>query len=410
MKIGVVTHAYYPRFGGVSEHVAALARQMRARGHQVTILTGHFPHEDPHEPDVVRVAPTYLIPHNGAYCDLTLSPWLPARLGAALREGDFDVVHVHEPFAPVIGVCGVLLARCPVVGTFHASAPRNRGYAAFQRPLRAIGARLAARVAVSDAARRFVARYVPGDYDVVPNGVDTGRFHPRVAPADGRRRGRPVVLFVGRLDPRKGLGVLLSAMTGLRRAVPEAELWVVGDGPLGARFRREAASLGDAVRFLGAVPSDALPHYYAAADVVVSPATGNESFGIVLLEAMASGRALVCSDIDGYRSVVTDGEDGVLVPPQDAAALADTLVAVLRDPERRAMLAHAGRRTALRYDWSAVAARMETIYARAAGVEVPAPRPALAETSRSGVAERPEPALAHTAAPAAVGRVAIVAE
>lgn len=406
MRIGVVTHAYYPRFGGVSEHVAALARQMRTRGHDVTILTGHFPGEDPTEPGVVRVAPTYLIPHNGAYCDLTLSPLLPHRLRGALREGRFDVVHVHEPYAPVMGLLGVKLAPCPVVGTFHASAPRNRGYALFARPLRAWSDRLAARIAVSEAARAFVSRYVPADYEVVPNGVDTTRFAPRIAPQPGARRGsRPLVLFVGRLDPRKGLGVLLGAMARVREAIPHAELLVVGDGPLRARFESLAAPLGDAVRFQGAVPGAALPHYYAAADVVVSPATGNESFGIVLLEAMASGRALIASDIAGYRSVVTSGEDGVLVPPADADALSDALVALLRDPERRAVLGHEGRRTALQYDWSAIADRVEAIYARAAGCDLtPRRAPERLVAEHAPAPERLEPAVAHARiAPAGVG-------
>jgi phosphatidylinositol alpha-mannosyltransferase len=368
VRIGVVTHAYYPRYGGVSEHVAALAREMRARGHHVTIITGHFAGEDPSEPDVVRVSRTYLVPHNGAFCDLTLGPLLPFRLRTALRRGNFDVVHVHEPYAPVIGLLAVRLAPCPVVGTFHATAPSNRGYALFARALRAYSRPLVARIAVSSPARAFVHRYVPAHYEIIPNGVDTDRFSPAVSPLPAYDK-RPVVLFVGRLDPRKGAAVLVDAMAIVRRDFSDAFLLVVGDGPLRERIRRRAAALlGDAARFVGAVERDELPRYYAAADVVVSPALGNESFGIVLLEAMASGRPVVASDIAGYRSVLTHGRDGLLVPPNDPSNLARALVHLLAEPELRMRLSTEGRRTACRYDWRVVADRVEALYIQAAGL------------------------------------------
>ncbi len=371
MRIGVVTHSYYPRYGGVSEHVAALARHMRTRGHDVTIITGHYPNEGPREAGVYRLSRTYLVPHNGAFCDLTLSADLPFALKRVLDRADFDVLHVHEPYAPVLGLLAVRLARCPVVGTFHACAPKNNGYAMFARALRVHARRLSARIAVSSAARALVERYVPGDYEIVPNGVETARFHPDVAPHASLRGDAPTVLFVGRLDPRKGVHVLLDAMVRVRRAVPEARLVVAGHGPLAASLRRHARALpAGVVRFTGAVDAAQLPHYYAAADVVVSPALGNESFGIVLLEAMSSGRALVASDIDGYRSVVTHGRDGLLTPPGDAPTLAHAIEAALSDPGLRARLAREGRRTALRYDWRAVTDRVEHVYARVAGETV----------------------------------------
>ncbi len=371
VRLAFVTQSYYPRFGGVTEHVAHTARELRARGHEVTIVTGRPPGhrkdaaldaQDGAE-DVVRLGTSVLVPFQGAFVDLTLGPGLRRDLDGLWRTRPFDLVHVHQPLTPTLPLLTGETAIAPVVGTFHAAGDDSRLFRFFRRPLTRHWQRLSGRVAVSQAARQFVHRHFPGEYRVIPNGVDVARFHPDVPPRAELMDGRLNVLFVGRLDPRKGLPVLLDAFPVVRRRVPEARLVVVGDSFLKPWFeRRVGAREREHVRFTGAVPPSELPGWYASAHVVVSPALKNESFGIVLLEAMAAGKPVVASDIPGYHSVIEGPADGVLVPPGDTALLADALASLLRDPARRLALAARGRARAEGFSWSSVAERLETYY------------------------------------------------
>lgn len=365
MKVALVSQSYYPRFGGVTEHVAHTASELRLRGHEVTVVTGRPPgYRAADPPDVVRVGTSILVPFQGAFVDLTIGPTLRRDLRKLWRERTFDVVHVHQPLTPTLPLLTGETSTAPVVGTFHAAGTDSRLFRLFRRPLDEHWRRLAGRIAVSATARQFVDRHFPGEYRIIPNGVDVRRFHPDVPPrpemvADGRLN----VLFVGRLDPRKGLPVLLDAFPRLRRAVPEARLVVVGSSFLrGWLERRLPAREREHVHFAGAVTALELPSWYASAHVVASPALRNESFGIVLLEAMAAGRPLVASDIPGYRSVIEHEDDGVLVPPGDVAALSSALASLLRDPARRLALAARGRARAETFGWDTVAARLEAYY------------------------------------------------
>lgn len=371
MRLALVSQSYYPRFGGVTEHVAHTARELRKRGHEVTIVTGRPPG---HRKDtanlardgadqVVRLGTSVLVPFQGAFVDFTVGPGLRQALERLWRAKPFDLVHVHQPLTPTLPLLTGETALAPVVGTFHAAGDDSRLFRFFRRRLSHHWQKLSGRVAVSQAARQFVHRHFPGEYRIIPNGVDVRRFHPDTPPRPELADGRLNVLFVGRLDPRKGLPVLLDAFPAVRRRVPEARLLVVGDSFLRPWFeRRVRAGEREHVQFLGAVPPEALPGYYASAHVVVSPALKNESFGIVLLESMAAGRPVVASDIPGYRSVVEGPDDGVLVPPGDAAALGEAVTALLRDPARRLALAARGRARAERFSWSSVAERLETYY------------------------------------------------
>jgi len=364
MRLALVTQSYYPRFGGVTEHVAHSARELKARGHEVTIVTGRPPGHRGTDPEgVVRLGTSFMVPFQGAFVDLTLGPNLRRELKALWRGRPFDLVHVHQPLTPTLPLLTGETATAPVIGTFHAAGTQSRLFRMFRRPLTPHFERLAGRVAVSHAARRFADDHFPGDYRVIPNGVDVRRFHPDVPPRPELADGRLNVLFVGRLDPRKGLPVLLEAFPTLRQSVPEARLIVVGDSFLRPWFERRLSARDRAhVVFAGSVPPAALPSYFASSHVCVSPATRNESFGIVLLEAMASGKALVASDIPGYRAVVEDGEDGMLVPPGDVGALARALAALLRDPARRLALAARGRAKAEAFGWPVVTDRLEAYY------------------------------------------------
>ncbi len=366
MKIGIVSQSYYPRYGGVTEHVHHTATELRRRGHQVTIITSHFRRgEAPSDPEVERIGYNLLIPFNGAFVDLAVGIRLRSQLRALLKRHAFDILHTHAPLVPTLPLIAVETAECPQVGTFHTTSGPSRLVEAFLGTLTARMKRLDARIAVSETARDFAAQYFPGEYLVIPNGVDTERFHPSVEPfPEWRDPDRVNVLFVGRLDPRKGVQVLLDALPEvITRTRGRARLLIVGDSYLRGRFEASVAPAARAhVHFLGHVPSHDLPRWYATGDIFVSPALGHESFGIVLAEAMASGRAVVASDIPGYRSVVQPGVNGVVSPPGDVPALAGAIAALVDDPERRAALALRGRERALEFAWPHITDRIEAVY------------------------------------------------
>jgi phosphatidylinositol alpha-mannosyltransferase len=366
VKIGIVSQSYYPRYGGVTEHVHHTAIELRRRGHQVTIITSHFRRgEAPSGPEVERIGYNLLIPFNGAFVDLAVGIRLRSQLRGLLKRHAFDILHTHAPLVPTLPLIAIETAECPQVGTFHTTSGPSRLIELFLGPLTARMKRLDARIAVSETARDFAAQYFPGEYLVIPNGVDTERFHPAVEPfPEWRDPDRVNVLFVGRLDPRKGVQVLLEAMSEvLARTGDRARLLIVGDSYLRGRFEGSLAPATRAhVHFLGHVPSHDLPRWYATGDIFVSPALGHESFGIVLVEAMASGRAVVASDIPGYRSVVQPGVNGVVTPPGDVPALAEAIAALVMDPERRATLAQRGRERALEFAWPHITDRIEAVY------------------------------------------------
>lgn len=367
MRIGIVSQSYYPRYGGVTEHVHNSAAELRRRGHQVTIITGRFrgAPEDDRTAGIERIGHNVLVPFNRAFVDLTVGLGLRRQMRRLLRAHGFDVLHVHCPNAPTLPLIAIQESRGLTVGTFHSTAGRSLLQDAFRGPLSRTVARLDARIAVSRTAEASSRLYYPGDYRVIPNGVDVERFHPERPPFERwRDPSRVNLLFVGRLDPRKGLQYLLAAMPqvieGTRR---RARLLIVGDSRLRGHFEsRVPPAAREHVHFLGHVPADDLPRWYATADIFVSPASSNESFGIVLIEAMAAGRPVVATDIPGYRSVIHPGENAEAFPPGDTASLARVLVALSEDPARRALLAQRGRARALEFAWPRVIDPIESIY------------------------------------------------
>lgn len=366
MRIGIVSQSYYPRYGGVTEHVHALAVELRRRGHQVTILTSRFRKGETGETNGVRrIGYNILVPFNRAFVDFTIGWGLKGQLKRAIRELDLEVVHVHCPSAPTLPVFAVAVSDRPTVGTFHSTGGRTAMQDFFQPALGPLMAKLDARIAVSQTARVTGELYYPGPYEVIPNGVDVERFNPQVEPyPEWRDPDKVNLLFVGRLDPRKGVRDLIAAIPEVvERTEGRARLLVVGDSYLRPQIEAEVAEQARRhIHFLGHVPSADLPRWYATGDIFCSPATGNESFGIVLVEAMAAGRALVCSDIPGYRTVVTPGENAACFPPGDVRALARTLAQLVHDAPRRARLAEAGRARALDFAWPRVVDRIEAVY------------------------------------------------
>jgi len=329
--------------GGVQAHVAGLARALRRLGHDVDVLA---PADAPVD-GVVALGRSVPIPSNGSVQRVALGPAAVVRTVRAVRSG-YDVVHLHEPMLPATCLTAIVTARTPLVGTFHMFRQELLWYRVFAPVVRAAAGRLDARLAVSAAARDYVARTLPGDYDVVPNGIDHAAF----ASLDGRRDGTRIV-FVGRDEPRKGLAVLLDAFGRLGH--DETELVLVG--PSGRH--------GDRIHALGRVDDTRVREELASADVLCAPSLRGESFGLVLVEAMAAGVPVVASRIPGYEDVVP-GDAGVLVQPGDAAALADALRQLLADGELRARLGANGREASRRYDWSSVAREIVAIYERVA--------------------------------------------
>ena len=378
LRIAQVTEYYYPHVGGVCEHVHFFAREARRRGHHVDVITSRIGRAAPpptpagERGRVVRLGRSVPVYANGSHARFTLGVRLRAEMRDVLRAGEYDIVHVHSPLTPVLPFVASLEATCPVVGTFHAFHDRSFGYAVFRPYLRGYWERLAATIAVSHAASSGVRRYFETDqWRIVPNGVDTSLFTPHARrPAELPADDVPTVLFVGRFDPRNRLPLLLRAFRRVRGARRRARLVVVGDGPLRGHYRRLAADVPGVV-FAGRVRNEQRPGYYAHSDVYACPAVQG-SFGITLLEAMAAGTPVVCSDIPGFREVVRDGRDGLFHEADDEHALADALVALLDDPALRDRMAAAGRERAAGYDWTHVTASIVDVYRSVLATGAPA--------------------------------------
>jgi phosphatidyl-myo-inositol alpha-mannosyltransferase len=389
MRIALVSPYSWTYQGGVNRHVEALAQQYIARGEHVRVLAPWDP------PDAIsrrlhrsqpelREAPDYLVPlgrtigigANGAVSNLSVFPEGPLSLRRELRSGGYDVVHVHEPLAPVVGWDAAVFRGAPVVGTFHAYSTRP-----FPNHVGTLlGARrrfnqLAARIAVSEAAAWTGRRWFGGDYTIVPNGVDVDAAPSEPKPASDELR----LLFVGRAEERKGLPVLLAAFQALVEHVP-SKLTVIGADPEELSRRIADPELLSHIDVLGKVSDSVLWRQLGEADLLCAPSLAGESFGMVLIEAFAAGTPVIASRIAGYSDVVTDGVDGVLVPPADPQTLAEELQLLAHEPERLAAMGEAGRRTAQRYAWPRIADEVGDVYERAVA---PAPAPVSRNEARA---------------------------
>ena len=362
MKIGIVTPYAYPLPGGVNDHVGSLYRVLRSRGHDVRIITSSHGLQKASEGDIIRVGKGFSVPFNGSMGTITLSPTYLAQMRTILERERFDVLHYHEPFVPFLSLVTLTLSTSVNVGTFHAFGGLSISYEFGKRMLGHYAGKLHGRIAVSPAARHFISRYFPGEYKIVPNGVEPGRYQ-RAVPIARYRDGVPNILFVGRMEPRKGLIHLLRAFRKLQRDGVRARLLLVGTGPGEREARRYVLTRQlDDVEFLGRVSEGQKAQLFKTADIYVSPATGRESFGIVLLEAMSAGAPIICSDIHGYRGVVRRERDGILVEPGNADALATSIRRLIDDPALRAQLSRAGEERAQLFTWERVGQAVEEYY------------------------------------------------
>lgn len=351
--------------GGVQSHVLQLADVMDGLGHDVSVLAPSSP--GAHLPDYVASGGKAVpIPYNGSVARLRFGPATHRLVKRWLAEGDFDVLHLHEPNAPSLSMLALNIAEGPIVATFHTSTTKSLTLTVFEPILRPMHEKIVGRIAVSDLARRWQMEALGSDAVVIPNGVDVSAFA-SAPPLHGYPRPGKSVLFLGRFDePRKGLAVLLRALPKLVARFPDIEILVVGRGDED-ELRDDAGELARHLRFLGQVDDADKASAMRSADVYCAPHTGGESFGIVLVEAMAARTAVVASDLDAFRQVLDDGAAGRLVPVDDAAALADGLIEVLEDDAVRERYIATATQAVRRYDWSVVARQIMRVYETVSG-------------------------------------------
>jgi phosphatidylinositol alpha-mannosyltransferase len=387
LRVGIVCPYSWDFPGGVQTHVHDLAEALIGRGHEVSVLAPSD--EDEHLPAyVVPAGRAVPIPYNGSVARLAFGPLSARRVRRWISENDFDVLHVHEPAAPSLSIIACWAAEGPMVGTFHTSNPRSRAMAATANVLHTALEKLSARIAVSEPAKATLVEHLGGDAVVIPNGVDVRHYRSAV-PAKGWSGEEPTVGFLGRLDePRKGFAVLTEAMPAIVAARPDVRFLVMGPGDPAEAMDGLPAEVAARVELLGRVSDHDKAAILASCDVFVAPNTGGESFGIVLLEAMAAGAAVVASDLDAFVRVLDQGNAGLLFPVGDASALAADVARLLDDPQERKRFAAEGATTADRYDWDRVVdevlAVYETVTAQGLHVREDATGTALGRLTRLG--------------------------
>lgn len=367
MKIALVTPYDFPFPGGVTEHVLQLDREFRRRGYDTRIIAASSNDDETLQDHVIKVSGAIsTFPFSGSNVRVSISPQLYQRVKKILEREKFDLVHAHEPAA--LPLCPIVLHHSNTinVATFHAYRETNLVYAMARPFLQPLYKKLDGRIFVSRVVRDFTLALFPGEFRIVPNGIDLERFaSPHIKPLERFNDGRLNILYVGRLDKRKGFRHLMRAFPHIKQQIPNARLIVVGafDEQEKASFVRYARQLNlKGVHFVGYVSREELPRYYRSAHLFCAPSTGFESFGIVLLEAMAAGVPIVASEIDGYRQVLTNQREGKFVPPCDPDAIARACTSLLQDESARQRMGKAGRITAARYDWGLVADQVLEYY------------------------------------------------
>ena len=364
MKIAMVSPYDFTWPGGVTAHVTQLARELGRFGHEVQVLAPHSPaRQNENDEPFVALGRSVPLPSGGSTARVSLSWWLYPKVRALLKREAFDIVHLHEPMAPILPLCVLEFSDAVNIGTFHASYKHDHMYRITQPIIKRWHQRLDGGIAVSPAALRYVNNTFPGEYKIIPNGIDLDHFSTKAAPWPEYQDGKTNILFLGRLEKRKGLRYLLEAYSRLKWEHPNIRLIVVGPGSPDKESHSVLGGRGlQDVVFTGAVPYGDLPRYYASADIYCSPATGGESFGIVLLEAMAAGKPVVASNIEGYAGILTHGQEGLLFPRKNTESLADALGSLIRDPELRSKLGAQGLKSVAQYRWDRVASQVEDFY------------------------------------------------
>ena len=362
-KIGLVSPYDHAFPGGVTDHINKLAAQFRAWDHTAKIIAPCSAPAKIADPDFIPMGRPVPLPSSGSIARISLSVWLYPRVKALLEREAFDVIHLHEPFAGFVSLWTIKASQSVNIGTFHTGDGHKIYRVGGKRLARPYLKKLHGRIAVSPRAYQFINGHFPGNYEIIPNGIQVDDFGPAARPFPHLRDGKINLLFFSRLEKRKGLKYLLGAYSRLKWDWPNLRLLVVGPGsPDGDSYRILAERNLQDVIFVGRVSEEDKARYYKTADIFCAPATGKESFGIVLLEAMAAGKPIVATSIEGFSSVVTHGQEGLLVPPKDDEALAGAIDSLLKSPELRAKLGNKGRETVQEYRWDRVASRVMDYY------------------------------------------------
>jgi len=367
MKIALVSPYDFAHPGGVGRHIASLYGHFVQQGHDVRVIAPASRPVRDFGDAFIKIGRPFPIPASDSVIRIPLSLHLAPAIKKTMAEEKFDIVHLHEPFMPMLCSASLRFSPSVNIGTFHAAAGSpgyNWGKPVSSWMLHHRARKLHGHIAVSKAAANYARKYVPADYEIIPNGIDTKHFHPGVAEMEQYKDGKLNIVFMGRLEPRKGLNYLLKAFLEVKQQMPNTRLIVCGPG---TRLRKRYENwvkdnrLPDVV-FTGMVSFEDQPRYYRTADVFCAPNTGRESFGLILLEAMATGRPVVATSIEGFTYVVNHGEDGLLVPPMNGHALATGLLTLLQDKEKREKMGKNAVLTAQKYDWELVSQKVLAYY------------------------------------------------
>jgi phosphatidylinositol alpha-mannosyltransferase len=373
MKIALVSPYDFAYPGGVASHISSLERCFTRMGHEVKVIAPASKPISDFGDRFIAIGKPYPIPSSDSVIRIPISLRLGPTIKEVLARENFDIIHLHEPFMPMLCSAVLRFSNTTNIGTFHACQGKpgyNVGRPISTWMIRRRLHKLHGRIAVSKPARDFHAAHVPGQYEIIPNGIDLEHFSADVSPIEEYCDGKQNIVFCGRLEFRKGVNYLLKAYLEVKQEIPDSRVLIVGPGTrLRKRYERwvRRHHLENDVIFIGYVSYDDLVRYYKTADVFCAPATSRESFGIVLLEAMAVGKPIVATNIDGYASVVADGEDGLLVPPCDSPSLARALVTLLNDRALQEQMGAKGKIKARNYSWDHVGQRVMDYYGKVLG-------------------------------------------
>lgn len=362
INIGIVSAYDHSAHGGVRDHVQNLAEELRSWDYSVKVIAPCSKKESISDLDFIPFDRPIIVPSGGSWARVSVSLWNRRRIETMLKNEHFDVLHFHEPLAGTLPINIIALSNSINIGTFHTYGGHKAYRVGLSRLANPYFKKLHGKIAVSEPAKQFISQYYPGEYNVIPNGVNIS-FYSKAKPINGYQDDYTNLLWVGRLDKRKGLRYLLEAYGTLKWDYPKLRLIVVGPGePDGDCYRIISERNLQDIVFVGSVSDEIKASYYKTADIYCSPATGNESFGIVLIEAMAAGTPIVATNIEGYSSVITDESNGLLVPPKNPDALAIAIERLLKDTSLQRRLASKATKDVKQYDWSKVTDQVLKVY------------------------------------------------
>ena len=367
MKIALVSPYDFSYPGGVARHITSLYHHFTLMGHEVKVIAPASGAIKEFGDSFIRIGKPFPFPASDSVIRISISMHLAPTIKEVLARENFDVIHFHEPFMPMLCSAILRFSHTVNIGTFHAAQGKpgyNWGRPITSWMLSRRARKLHGHIAVSKPAMDYISRYVPADYEIIPNGIDIQHFRPDVKPLEQYQDGKLNIVFMGRLEFRKGVNYLLNAYLEIKRQMPNTRLLICGPGTrLKKRYEKWVAQnrLEDVI-FTGMVSHEDQPRYYRTADVFCAPATSRESFGLILLEAMATGRPIVATNIEGFANVITNSKEGLLVPPMNSQALAGALLTLLKNKEERLQMGQNGIITAQKYSWEDVSKRVMDYY------------------------------------------------